>query len=69
MTDSVQVRITSCEKCPNFMSQRYYTADSFENVQEWKCAKFIGGKRITLQEWNDPIPKIPTWCPLRTQGE
>lgn len=61
----VLLEIYNCKVCPYMKSSRYYTADSFENVQEWKCTKGGLEKRITLHEWNDPIPNIPEWCFLR----
>ena len=66
MSDSVNLKITNCQKCPNFGSQRYHTGDSFEYVEEWKC-KASAGKRIALQGWSDATPKIPQWCPLRNE--
>lgn len=65
---TVQMTITGCDVCQNMKSERFYTADSFENVQEWKCA-IAGGARITLHDWNDKTPDIPAWCPLRSNVE
>lgn len=64
MEDTVQITITSCEKCPSMANHRFYTADSFEHVMEWKC-RDKDMQRIALHEWNDPVPAIPKWCPLR----
>ena len=66
MAETVQLitTVTDCGMCPKRESKRYYTADSFENVQEWMCGA-KRNKRITLHEWNDPKPAIPAWCPLR----
>lgn len=66
MADTVQLvkTITGCKECPNRDYQKHYTADSFENVQEWLCSA-SENRRITLYDWNDPAPSIPTWCPLR----
>lgn len=68
MADAVQMTITGCDVCPKQQTERYYTGDSFENVQEWKC-EAAGFRRITLHEWNDPKPAIPAWCPLRSNAE
>lgn len=69
MTDFVNLKITSCQKCPNFTSQRYYTGDSFEHVEEWRCkAQAQNHQRIALYEWPESKPKIPDWCPLREQS-
>jgi len=62
---TVKMTITGCDVCPNMKSERYYTADSFESVQEWKCTS-ADEQRITLHEWNDKTPEIPPWCPLRS---
>jgi hypothetical protein len=66
MTDTVQLKktISSCNECPNRDYKKYYTADSFENVQEWVCTANENW-RITLHDWNDATPPIPAWCPLR----
>lgn len=64
MNTAVKLTIKNCSECPKREEDRYYTADSFEFVQEWLCSA-KGKKRITIHEWNDPIPPIPSWCPLR----
>lgn len=62
---SVNLKLTVCNKCPNWTDKRYYTADSFENVMEWLCTHDnVGAKRITLQDTFDKDPEIPNWCPL-----
>ncbi len=63
MTNTVQLELTSCTDCPHWNSERYYTADSFEHVMEWKCKK-VDNKTIALQDWNDKDPGIPDFCPL-----
>ena len=68
MKDTVYLPITGCDKCPNRSSSRYYTEDSFEYVFDWRC-EATDRKRITLHEWNDPVPAIPEWCPLRANGQ
>lgn len=64
MTDSVKLEIKSCKDCPNMKSDRHYTADSFENEFIWTC-KASQGKLIAYMDWNDKLPPIPKWCPLR----
>ena len=66
MTDTVNLKIKSCEDCPHMRSERYYTADSFEHVSEWKCA-VANMLHITYHEWNDGAVPIPKWCPLRDE--
>jgi len=68
MKDIVYLPITSCDKCPNRGVERYYTEDPFEDIYQWNC-KAVAFKRITLHEWNDPVPAIPEWCPLRANGQ
>lgn len=63
--ESVNLKITNCSECPNIRSDRFYTPDPWETVYEWKCTIYAC-KRIYLKEPFDPIPPIPTWCPLRT---
>lgn len=60
---TVFLKIESCDSCPRRSVKRHYTADSFEDVREWTCT--ATGQRIALHEWNDKVPPIPSWCPLR----
>jgi hypothetical protein len=64
--DTVKFTVVSCEKCPNMKADRFYTADSFEHCYEWKCTA-KDDKQIAIQDWNDKVPKIPVWCPLRVK--
>lgn len=64
----VNLVLKSCEKCPNMVQTRHYTADSFEMVFDWKC-KSKNDKLIAIQDWNDKVAKIPEWCPLRVKEE
>ena len=61
---SVKLTLECCDKCPYMESERYYTADSWEHVMEWKCSH-ENDRRITLHETFDKDPAIPEWCPLR----
>jgi hypothetical protein len=65
MTDTVNLVITACNKCPYMKSERHYTADSFETCFEWKCTRGNINKTIAIQDWNDKTPPIPDWCALR----
>jgi len=58
--------LTSCEGCPHFLSEREYTADSWENLYIWKC-KDQRNRRIGGVETFDPKPPIPTWCKKRVK--
>ncbi len=58
---TVAIRIDSCGKCPNLHSEKYYTADSWDDCVEWKCK--LKDKTIAILDWNDKKPTIPAWCP------
>lgn len=58
--------LTSCEGCPYFLSEREYTADSWENLYIWKC-KDQRNRRIGGMETFDPKPPIPVWCNKRAK--
>ena len=65
MTNKVNLEITSCKDCPHWHEERYYTADSWEHVMEWKCHE-KKEEHIYYMEWNDKDPGIPSDCPLLT---
>lgn len=44
---------------------RHYAIDSFEMVFDWRC-ELAGNKHIGYEEYPDPDPEIPEWCPLRS---
>ena len=62
MTNKVSIEITTCNECPHWDAERYYTADSWEHIMEWKCR--LSGKSIALVETFDDDPSIPEDCPL-----
>jgi hypothetical protein len=59
----IAIKIKDCSECPNFQSERVYTADSFETVYTWKCTPH---NRIIKRyvETFDKVP-IPEWCPIK----
>lgn len=58
------IEIKSCAECRHMHTTPDYTEDSFERPEKWLC-KEAGDKVITrYQEWNDPKPDVPSWCPL-----
>jgi hypothetical protein len=66
--DSVFLKIDRCDCCCHLKIDRVLTADSFENITQWKCMlsrEIIDGYIDTF----DPKPKIPRWCQLRRKGE
>lgn len=58
----IQLEIKSCQECPFFKTEPYYTADSWENADNWFCTKADDKKIAGYVEWNDN-PAIPDWCP------
>jgi hypothetical protein len=68
MSDEVSLKIQCCNQCPHWESLHHFTDDSWEDVREWSCKK-SKGRHITYQEWNDPLPPIPEWCPLRKEQQ
>ena len=68
MTVMFEKVIHDCSECPAMKAERHYTADSFEMVFDWICARSNGAIIATL-DWNDSKPSIPEWCQLRTMKE
>jgi hypothetical protein len=82
--DVVQVPITCCNQCRHCKQEKYYTADSYEDVTAWNCTHpDLGGAKnptssargswvsppgIGRLDWNDPKPAIPSWCPFRKKS-
>lgn len=56
------IETEDCTKCPHFTSKRIYTADSWENIMEWKCNK----KNQIIDWYHETFDKtpIPEWCPI-----
>ena len=64
------IEVESCDACPDCKTSPDYTADSFERPEKWKCHNSKHKKPrsiVRYQEWNDPKPPIPGWCPRRPQ--
>ena len=60
------IEVESCDACPDCKTSPDYTEDSFERPEKWKCHNpKLKEKKIIVryQEWNDPKPAIPKWCP------
>ena len=62
------VNIDSCGECRHRRTQPDYTEDSFERPEKWLCSKARERIIVRYQEWNDPDPGIPDWCPLRPEN-
>lgn len=69
----IALEISSCNECPFFKRERYYTSDSWEMAFNWYCTreKNEDGKDkeiSTYVEWNDVKDiKIPEWCPIKIE--
>lgn len=65
---TIKIEIKNCMQCPFFKQERLYTADSFEQANDWLCLhpnhkiKKISG----YVEWHEEkkVP-IPDWCPAK----
>ena len=51
----------SCQNCQYL--KREYIGDGFDEFYDWKCGA-EGNKAITCVDTFDPIPPLPTWCPM-----
>jgi len=58
----IYVDIDSCVDCPNFVSERMYTSDSFEVAFNWFCSANGRKKKIAGYVEREETP-IPDWCP------
>lgn len=59
-----RVSLTSCKECAENSIERFYTADSFENVFTWKCKLTKRENNlIAYDETFDHDHRIPDWCP------
>jgi hypothetical protein len=78
--EAVFLPLECCDKCPHLDQNRWYTADSWEQVESWNCKhpklkgktngrtdreKWESPPGIARQEAFDKPPPIPKWCPLR----
>lgn len=64
----IEIEIKTCQECPFFKEERYYTADSFEHAHDWFCKKKKNKKIAGYVSWNEEkdIP-IPDWCPVKVK--
>lgn len=60
---TIKLEIDSCLDCPYLRESKIYTGDSFEDIQEWECAKAHGKSISKSVEWNCR-PTVPDWCPI-----
>lgn len=63
MSDSVNLKITSCRQCPFMKEGSSYSLDGFDRGNDWLCTK---KDRVSAYfiERKDENPPIPGWCPL-----
>ena len=64
--NTAKIEIDSCQNCPHFERERYYTEDSWEKAYNWFCHKNKEKREIQgYVEWNEVRGiSIPKWCPL-----
>lgn len=60
-----RIKIQSCVECRESLSSRHYTADSFEVAFDWHCKAMTNKVIEEYVCWNEPDPKVPSWCPKR----
>lgn len=69
----IVIEIENCYECPNAVTERYYTEDSFEIAWTYRCKKtsnIMGFKKIAdYIERRSDMPEIPDWCPLLDEQE
>lgn len=64
----IQLEIENCDKCPFHYTERAYTADSFECVEDYYCG--VSQKKIAgYVERDKELPQVPKWCPYRVKEE
>jgi len=62
------MEIKSCQSCPFFEQERYYTEDSWEIAFNWFCTKNEKKKIAGYVEWHEESKvKIPEWCPAKSK--
>jgi hypothetical protein len=69
MGTKIALEIETCQECPFFEQDRYYSPDSFEGPSfDWYCTQ-QGRKKIRgYVEWHEAskIP-IPDWCKIKVK--
>ena len=58
------IEIKSCAQCSSRQTEPDRTEDSFERPEKWLCGEANNKLIARYQEWNDPDPAVPGWCPL-----
>ena len=62
----VSLEINSCQDCPFFSKERYYTEDSFEHAYNCHCNNTVKTKIQGFVEWHEEKSiQIPEWCPAK----
>jgi len=59
------VDIQSCQECSFFYTDKQYSTDGFDFMENWNCRK--KDKKIQgAVEWHEISKiKIPDWCPIK----
>jgi hypothetical protein len=58
------IEIKHCGECKAMKTTPDYSDDSFNRPEKWLCSKADDRVITTGQEWSDPKPDVPSWCPL-----
>jgi len=70
----IVLELLTCQECPFFEKDRYYTEDSFEVAFNWYCCKVKEegkSKKIAgYVEWHEENKTpVPDWCPIKLNDE
>ena len=62
---TIKLELKNCRGCPHFESEKHYTADSWENAENWFCTHNDTKRKIAgYVEWTDEKNMtVPNWCP------
>ena len=64
---TIKLEIKTCQECPFFNQERFYTGDSWEHAFNWFCTKEEPEKIIAnYVEWHEEKGiKVPDWCQIK----
>ena len=62
------IEIEDCKACRYCEEQRHWTEDSFETAFNYFCIKQDGKRIADYVDWNEKMPDVPKWCPLRPKS-
>ena len=70
----IVLEIKTCQQCPFFEKDRYYSGDSWETAFNWFCCKVKedgkSKKIVGYVEWHEEDKvEVPDWCPIKIDDE